>query len=555
MQDLEMDELIDQEYIPEGVEVTNNEIISIINDLQLCTHNVEMLTNRYTDILKNENVVYIMTRISQNAIFMEHFPEFYEKNENGESVINCQQSSPYHRYGVFKHILYTIENVGKESLKFSSHDVKILKWTMLLHDIGKPFAKSINSSGTDSFTGHDDLSVVIADKILDRFDFDEEDKKLIITLIKYHDKYLNEGDLTYDNLSFLANELGDKKDLFYLLIEVKIADNKAKSVEVYNKFMTVVGKYYSFANEYFGNVDTNKQFKKSDGDDNIISETKNTLDVDNNYLDVEFEDNRGVYKEGGSDDDLTRDIIEQISRDVTAGQKIRYYYQPIVDLKKQIVIGFEVFYKIITDQDFSYKQIMRKAKEFDKYDKIQQMLFINAFERFNDLKKKRKLVEYIDIDMKSYSAYVNKARIFSLIEDNDVVFEFNNFEVSYNSKINELFSEIYKRRGRAAIDNFGASNKTLMDVDQMKPKVIKYNLEHVEENAEEYLKKLAMYCVSNSIELIVYGVDNVEDLKFAKKCGIRYVQGKFFGLPTEGLDLETKEVVDKLAKIDEDLIV
>ena len=211
MDDFEIDDLVGNEYKKEEELVNKGEINKIIADLQLSSNNPEMLTKLYTDILMDDNVIYIMTRISQNTIFMNHFPEFYVKNLDGESVINCQQNSIYHRYGVFKHILYSIENVGKDNLKFSTHDMKILKWTMLLHDIGKPIAKTINSEGYDSFAGHDDISVELASIILDRFDFEEEDKRIILTLIKYHDRYLNEGDLTYDRKRKKQNRMGFKK--------------------------------------------------------------------------------------------------------------------------------------------------------------------------------------------------------------------------------------------------------------------------------------------------------------------------------------------------------
>ena len=110
MGDFEVDDLIDREYNKEEELVTTSEINKIITNLQLYANNIEMLTRMYTDILMDDTVVYIMTRISQNRVFMEQFPEFYSKNANGESVINCQQNSIYHRYGVFKHILHTIEN-------------------------------------------------------------------------------------------------------------------------------------------------------------------------------------------------------------------------------------------------------------------------------------------------------------------------------------------------------------------------------------------------------------------------------------------------------------
>lgn len=549
MDEFEVDGLIDKEYRQDEDGISNTQINKIITNLQLCSNNIEMLTRQYTDILEDDNVVYIMTRISQNQIFMKHFPEFYQKNENGESVINCQQNSKYHRYGVFKHILYTIENVGKESLKFSSHDIKILKWTMLLHDIGKPMTKTINSEGFDSFSGHDDMSVVLADKILNRFDFDEQDKKIILTLIKYHDRYLNEGDLTYENLSFLAQELGDKKDLFYLLIEVKIADNKAKSVDVYNKFMTVVGKYYDFANEYFSNQDDNHLFAKKEDNEPII--TSNSARASDSLASY----NGGEYKEGGSDDDLTEKVITDLTKDVTLGKRIRYYYQPIIDLKKRQVNGYEVYYKIVTDEDFSYKQIIRKAKEFGKYDKLQQMLFVNALERFNEIKGHQEIVEYINIDAKSYQNYVNKARIFDLIDNNQIVLEFNNFETLINSKIKELSQEIFIRKGNVAIDNFESSNKTLKDLEQIEPKYLKYKLQDTDENTIEELKELVTFCLLNSINLIVFGIDSKELLEAAIECKVRYVQGNHFGKYMDGLDMDAERINEILNLEQDEMIV
>lgn len=540
MDELEVDDLIDREYAKEE-EVASLEINKIITNLKLYSNNIEMLTNLYTGILEDDNVVYIMTRISQNPVFMEHFPEFYEKNENGESVINCQQNSPYHRFGVFKHILYTVEYVGKESLKYSAYDMKILKWTMLLHDIGKPMVKTINSEGNDSFAGHDEMSLVLAEKILNRFDFNNEDKKLILTLIKYHDKYLNEGDLTYDNLSFLAEELEGKKELFSLLIEVKMADNRAKSIDVYNKFMTVVGKYYEFESEYFNN----SQETQSGVSNVTIKDDEKTF---------EFKTG-GEYKEGGSDEDITEKIISDLCKEITNGKSLKCYYQPIVDLKKQVVDGYEVFYKIITNEDFSYKQLIRKAKEFDKYDKLQQMLFINALDRFNDVKGKENLNQYINIDAKSYLKYVNKARIFDMLEKNKIIFEFNNFEMLLNSKIKELAEEIQKRKGIVAIDNFETSNKTIKDIEQIEPKIVKYKLENIDENTKKILQELAVFCISNSVNLIVFGIDDVEKLKLVTELGVRYVEGLYFGGPTEGLDLRNDVVAQKISESCEELIV
>ena len=62
---------------------------------------------------------------------------------------------------------------------------------MLLHDIGKPYVKMRYEDGGESFAGHEDKSCELSVDILNRFAFNEEEKNLILTLVKYHDKYLN----------------------------------------------------------------------------------------------------------------------------------------------------------------------------------------------------------------------------------------------------------------------------------------------------------------------------------------------------------------------------
>jgi hypothetical protein len=233
-------------------------ISSIISSLY-ATNDPRTLMEIYSNILCDENVAHILNTISKEQCFSKHFPEFYVKNKYGENVINCMQNSSYHRYGVFKHILVTIEEVGKYNKTIGDSQRKILNWTMLLHDIGKPYVKVITDVNTESFADHDEMSVELAKGILDRFYFTEEEKHLILTLIKYHDKFLNEGEITYDNLKILAEELENKRELFYLLIEVKDADAAAKSIEVYNKYKLTKPKYLEFANTYFENMVVNSK--------------------------------------------------------------------------------------------------------------------------------------------------------------------------------------------------------------------------------------------------------------------------------------------------------
>ncbi|MBU5437238.1 HD domain-containing protein [Tissierella sp. MSJ-40] len=94
--------------------------------------------------------------------------------------VDCEQNMPAHIYNVFDHILETVNNVDSDL---------ILKITALLHDIGKPYRKTVIDN-VDSFKGHEEASEIIANLILTRLGYEEDFKNKICRLIKYHDYYI-----------------------------------------------------------------------------------------------------------------------------------------------------------------------------------------------------------------------------------------------------------------------------------------------------------------------------------------------------------------------------
>lgn len=560
----------------------NKEIDDIVSYLTLYSDDINTITKKYTELLMDDNVISIFTNLSHNTIFMEHFPEFYEKNINGENAINCQQNSKYHKYGVFKHTLYTVEIVGKENIQRNSFEMKILKWTMFLHDIGKPYVKVIDANGNDSFAGHDDKSVEIAARILDRFAFDEKEKSIILTLIKYHDRYLNEGELTFDNLSFLAKELGNRKDLFYMLIDVKIADSKAKTIEVYNKFMTIIKKYYNFANQYFSNINMNAdEYITGDAPD-IIGEmavrdsTKFTLglDEDSNQIDAEdYSQNQEEIKKANISEiyvqekkqevfeELKEEDFKEIYNELLERKLIYPVYQPIINISEGEFHGFESFNRINYTKNVRILDFIQKAKDYSKYDKVQQLLFVNSMDNYVSIKAKDVDRLFASIDVQSYMKYPNKPRIYDLMRKMDVIVELSNYDSISLPQLQECIRDIRKNSGKVLLNYFGTNKFTLNDLDYLEVDYVKYdlillnNFEESEEN-KKYLSELATYCLSRDIGLVVMGVENIEQLRIIKDMGIKYAQGYVYGKPSKELDKCTSRVqeVTKLLSADDSIV-
>ena len=381
---------------------------NIINNLNMYADNVRTITELYTNVLLDSNVSYFLPKITQQDVFMRHFPELFVYNEYGENLFNCQQNSVYHRYSVFHHIVASIENANVSEISIADWQKKILKWTMFLHDIGKPYVKKVSEDGTESFAGHDEKSVELAEIILNRFNFNDDEKRIILTLIKYHDKYLNVEEVTPENLTFLAEQLNNDRELFYLLINVKDADAKAKSTEAYNNFKEVKEKLYDFANSYF-EQGSRKKIEIKD----VSSQAKENDDVD---------------AANEKDTKLTSKDIKELIDEIITKKTIRVKYQPIVDLKTQSVFGYEALSQITATKKIRIEKLLEVAKDYNDYDKLQQVLFTNAVEKFENVVNRESNVIMVNIDYDSYVKYVNKPRIYDMMARNKVVIEFKNYD-------------------------------------------------------------------------------------------------------------------------------
>ena len=93
-------------------------------------------------------------------------------------MVGFQQHTPYHAYDVWEHTIRTVEAI---------QPIPVLRFTMLLHDIGKPNTFTQDEQGIGHFYGHGAVSTEIAKQVLERLKFDHKTKESIITLVKYHD--------------------------------------------------------------------------------------------------------------------------------------------------------------------------------------------------------------------------------------------------------------------------------------------------------------------------------------------------------------------------------
>lgn len=98
-------------------------------------------------------------------------PEFDE-------MMECKQNTPHHMYTVGLHTIKAMQGVPND---------KVLRLTMLMHDMGKPACKVTDENGRDHFHGHPAVSEKISREIFSRLKFDNATRDIVCALVANHD--------------------------------------------------------------------------------------------------------------------------------------------------------------------------------------------------------------------------------------------------------------------------------------------------------------------------------------------------------------------------------
>lgn len=142
------------------------------------------------------------------GITAQFLPEF-------DAAMKTEQNTPHHCYTVGEHTL--------QSLLFVRAD-KVLRLTMLLHDLGKPVVKKTDENGRDHFKLHGAESERLAKTILRRLKFDNDTIGKVCRLVRWHD-YRPKPEMK--EVREAIYRIGE--DLFPLYLEVQRADVLAQS--------------------------------------------------------------------------------------------------------------------------------------------------------------------------------------------------------------------------------------------------------------------------------------------------------------------------------------
>ncbi|MCC7365511.1 MAG: CCA tRNA nucleotidyltransferase [Dehalococcoidia bacterium] len=93
----------------------------------------------------------------------------------------CEQNS-FHRFDVWGHTVATVDAIDPGG----PEDVRVRRWTALLHDVGKPAVRHVKPNGEWGFYRHETTGETLAHELLERLRMARKDSVLICLLIRRH---------------------------------------------------------------------------------------------------------------------------------------------------------------------------------------------------------------------------------------------------------------------------------------------------------------------------------------------------------------------------------
>ena len=172
-----------------------SEILSISN---------ERVTTEIDKLLLSENVLHALLECAD--VLEIALPEI-------TACRSFDQHTKYHAYDVWEHIAHVVQSV---------HCTRLLRWSALCHDLGKPSTFFMDEKGAGHFYGHEVQGKRIATEMMKRFTLKNTLKDQLIKLVERHNDTLRPDAKSIISTIRLLN--GDVW-LYRQLLELKRADS------------------------------------------------------------------------------------------------------------------------------------------------------------------------------------------------------------------------------------------------------------------------------------------------------------------------------------------
>lgn len=146
----------------------------------------------FTEILISGNAEESLRDLCASGRLRELFPELH-------AMAGVTQPPEFHPEGdVFEHTMIMLRHMVFPD--------PLLGWSVLLHDVGKPLTRTVESSGRIRFFGHEELGAEIAEKLLIDLGFGKNETEIIKHAVRNHMRFASVRQMRHAKVEQLMKE-------------------------------------------------------------------------------------------------------------------------------------------------------------------------------------------------------------------------------------------------------------------------------------------------------------------------------------------------------------
>lgn len=255
--------------------------------------------------------------------------------------------------------------------------------------------------------------------------------------------------------------------------------------------------------------------------------------------------------------------IEEHVIDTLSKGNIEVYFQPIVDLKMQLVVKFEALCRFPDHEEFvaSTQEMIEAVEDLDKVVELDDLVLVNALQQFPDLQQRfgshvslsvnRSLKTTTELtDILERAAKILDAQG---TEPELITFEFT--ESAYfdsDEKNREILSLLRGAGVKIAVDDFGTGSASFRYLKECYFDTLKIDrtfIQDITPDSRQYniVKALVHLSAKLGLEVIAEGVETEQELNAVRELGVNLIQGYYFSKPLPLAELRTDKECYRVA--------
>lgn len=183
---------------------------SIIKHADLIKNiSIERIRDEVTKIIASDNPMMGFVFLEKLGLLKHFLPEL-------STAVGVTQNQA-HSFDVFEHLLRSLQCAADKKYPF------YVRLSALLHDIGKPTSKRSIKGGKDcTFYGHEVVGARMANEILKRMKFSNENIKLVVNLVRWHMFFSDTEQISLSAVRRIIRNIGP--DYIWDLMNLRICD-------------------------------------------------------------------------------------------------------------------------------------------------------------------------------------------------------------------------------------------------------------------------------------------------------------------------------------------